>query len=86
MMQQVALNPTDVDRIRILEGVAGMVVPLPIGLNLWKVQNTYWELMQTTLPEYKYRAGKGDERAQMWLQHFVALGERLSFAVKHLQG
>jgi hypothetical protein len=86
MIEQVASNPADIDRIRILENVAGLIVPLPFGLNLWKVQNKYWEMMQAVLPEYKYRAGKGDEQAQAWMQHFVSLGERLGFDVKHLQG
>jgi alpha-amylase/alpha-mannosidase (GH57 family) len=85
MIEQVAANPADVERIRILEGVAGLMTPLPIGLNLWKVQNTYWEMMQAVLPEYKYRAGKGDENAQNWVRHFSALGDRLGFEVKHLQ-
>jgi hypothetical protein len=82
MIEQVAGNPGDIERIRILEGVAGIVVPLPMGLNLWKVQNTYWEMMQAVLPEYRYRAGKGDEKAQAWMEHFVSLGERLDFEVK----
>ena len=86
IIEEVAANPSDVERIGILEGVAGIMVPLPMGLNLWKVQNTYWEMMQAVLPEYRYRAGKGDEKAQAWLQHFISLGERLDFDVKHLRG
>jgi hypothetical protein len=85
IIHAVANNPSDIDRIRTIEALAAIVVPLPMGLNLWKVQNTYWEMMQAVLPEYRYRASKGDENAHQWLQHFIALGERLDFDVKNLR-
>lgn len=85
MLQEFAEHPTDVQRVRTLEGATEIVVPLPIGLNLWKVQNSYWEMMQTILPEFRFRAGKGDEEAHAWMQHFLGLGERLNFAVNKLR-
>ena len=39
-----------------LEEIASLMMPLPIGLNLADVQNTYWKLKQTVLPEYRRRA------------------------------
>jgi alpha-amylase/alpha-mannosidase (GH57 family) len=86
MIQQLAREPGDVERMQTLEHLAELVMPLPLGLNLWKVQNTYWEMLQRVLPEYRQRAQAGDPAAQLWLTQFLALGDRLSFAVKELRG
>jgi hypothetical protein len=83
-IEAVALDPSQVERMRILEQFAALVMPLPLGLNLWKVQNTYWELLQKTLPEFKARA-PGSEADQAWVEQFLSLGERLGFAVQHLR-
>ena len=50
MILKLAAHPDEIERIRTLEAVASLVVPIPMGLNLWKVQNTYWEMLQTVLP------------------------------------
>ncbi len=70
--------------MRALEALAELVMPLPLGLNLWKVQNTYWEMLQKTAPGFRQRAEAGDQPAQLWMTQFMALGERLNFAVKNL--
>jgi alpha-amylase/alpha-mannosidase (GH57 family) len=80
-----AEHPDDLERIQMLEQVTALVVPLPLGLNLWKVQNTYWKLMQDLLPAYMDRAEGGDEFARDWVRMFLALGQRLKFAVRHLE-
>jgi hypothetical protein len=67
-----------------LEGLAELVMPLPLGLNLWKVQNTWWELRKRVLPEFAARARAGDAAAEKWLAQFQALGVQLGFAVKSL--
>ncbi len=80
MIVQLKLNPNDPEQMRVLEQVAAAVMPLPLGLNLWKVQNTYWEMAQSLLPETRRRANEGDPGAQACLKEFVTLGERLGFA------
>lgn len=84
LMDELAAQPEDVGRIRLLEQIAAMVTPIPMGLNLWKVQNTYWEMMQRVLPQSQERASSGESSAQEWVQAFRSLGERLGFAVQHL--
>jgi alpha-amylase/alpha-mannosidase (GH57 family) len=39
---QLATRPDDLAILRNLEEVTAIVMPLPLGLNLWKVQNTYY--------------------------------------------
>jgi hypothetical protein len=49
------------------------------------VQNTYWHLKQTVLPEFQKRASSGDAAAQESLKELLALGEKLSFAPHALE-
>ncbi|HTL57480.1 MAG TPA: DUF3536 domain-containing protein [Candidatus Limnocylindrales bacterium] len=86
MIQALADDPAgEAGRMGALRSFAHLMMPLPLGLNLWKVQNTYWEMCQRTLPEFHQRAAGGDEQAQAWLENFFRLGETLGFAVNHLK-
>jgi len=84
-MRNLVKNAADIDSIRALRQLAELVMPLPLGLNLWKVQNTYWELLQKSFADFRERAVGGSEPAREWVLEFLALGERLGFAVKGLQ-
>jgi alpha-amylase/alpha-mannosidase (GH57 family) len=81
LMQSLVAKPEEVANVVALEKLAELVMPLPLGLNLWKVQNTYWELLQKTLPEFRQRAEAGEDAAQNWVRQFVTLGQRLGFAL-----
>jgi hypothetical protein len=81
LMEAISKDAQDVERIRLLHDFAELVNPLPMRLNLWKVQNIYWEMLHWLAPEYKNKAHAGDERSQRWLTEFLRLGEQLSFAV-----
>jgi alpha-amylase/alpha-mannosidase (GH57 family) len=85
LMDQVAQHPDEPERMRTLEKLGELVMPLPLHLNLWKVQNTYWEMLQTVAPGYRQRAEQGDEQAAAWLNDFATLGERLCFAIGQLR-
>ncbi|HEX4263619.1 MAG TPA: DUF3536 domain-containing protein [Verrucomicrobiae bacterium] len=85
LMQKIAEKPEDINLIKELEQIAALVAPLPIGLNLAEVQNTYWKLKQTALPEFQRRANAGDSAAQESLKELLALGEKLSFAPQALE-
>ena len=84
LIQDLASHPEDVERIGALDALARLVLPLPLNLNLWKVQNTYWEMLQNILPAQRERAASGDEQAQTWVQQFLALGQTLGFASERL--
>lgn len=85
MTQLLADHPDDIDQMRALQQFAQLVMPLPLGLNLWKVQNTYWEMAQNILPDFQQRANQREEAAQTWVTQFLALGDTLGFATKSLQ-
>jgi alpha-amylase/alpha-mannosidase (GH57 family) len=85
LMQSIAEKPEDVNQVKELEEITALITPLPIGLNLAEVQNTYWHLKQTVLPEFQKRASSGDAAAQESLKELLALGEKLSFAPHALE-
>jgi alpha-amylase/alpha-mannosidase (GH57 family) len=85
MMQELAANPDQDGRVSALAQLAELVRPLPLGLNLWKVQNIYWEMLQTALPGFRQRAAAGDEAAQAWVKYFINLGKSLNFASQQLE-
>jgi dimeric dUTPase (all-alpha-NTP-PPase superfamily) len=41
-------------------------------------------MLKTTIPEFRAKAAT-DESASEFIKHFLALGEQLSFAARHLQ-
>ncbi|HXS67725.1 MAG TPA: DUF3536 domain-containing protein, partial [Candidatus Polarisedimenticolia bacterium] len=85
LMQKIAEKPDDVNQVKELREIASLMMPLPIGLNLAEVQNTYWRLRQTVMPEFQQRANNGDAAAQESLKELLALGEKLSFAPQALE-
>ena len=54
---------------------------LPFEVNLWKVQNIFYEQLQTTYPDFRQRASRGQKDAQDWVESFMALGEKLAIHV-----
>jgi hypothetical protein len=72
-------SPTDLGLLKRLTDLIELVRTLPFDVNLWKVQNVYYQLLQTVYPVL--RAGNEDE-ARAWTAQFEQLGELLSFAVE----
>jgi hypothetical protein len=84
VIRSISGSPENVERIRQLRELAELVTPLPLDLNLWKVQNDYWEMLHWLAPEYKKRSDNGDDDARQWLCEFLQLGRHLGFAVEGL--
>lgn len=82
LARELAANPDDVEGLRVLEQLAGMVVSLPLNLNLSRVQNVYFEMFQSLAAGFRQRADNGDEAAKTWLEHFTGLGQWLGFSTK----
>jgi hypothetical protein len=85
LINHLAAEPTDLERISEVGKFADAVMPVDLGLNLWKVQDTYWELSQKVAPQMRQSAEAGDANAREWVNRFAALGERLGFAVQNLK-
>ena len=78
MMVRFASSPEDAALLQnLVDGVA-LVKSVPFAVNLWKVQNLFYEMMQATYPELQQKAGQGDQKAGEWTKQFASLGEQLS--------
>ena len=56
----------------------------PVQINLWRVQNIYYEVLQSLYSDVKEKADGGDEQARVWLAEFLHLGQRLSIDVDEM--
>jgi alpha-amylase/alpha-mannosidase (GH57 family) len=84
LMQELAERPHEVERIQSLQKFVETVMPVPLGLNLWRVQDIYWEMLQKVVPQFQ-RQAQEDDSAREWLNQFAALGDRLGFVTKQLR-
>ena len=51
-----------------------------VAVDLRKPQNDYYHLKKSIRPVIAASAGNGSSTANRWLQHFDALGEKLSIS------
>ena len=79
-MEMLRSKPDELATMAQLQELAETVRNLPLGLNLWKVQNLYWEMLQQVVPGFRDRGG--DSAANEWLNQFATLGEKLGFDVQ----
>jgi hypothetical protein len=80
MMEAAAAEPENEKLLVQIANLAGLVRTLPLNLNLWRVQDIYWDLIQCQHAEFKRRLDGGDETAKVWISCFQTLGEQLGFA------
>ncbi len=78
MMLRLREDPADLDLLAHLDAAVEVGNTLPFEVAFWKTQNIYWEMLQKVYPEYRFRAGHGDEEAKEWVRLFFSLGTRLS--------
>jgi alpha-amylase/alpha-mannosidase (GH57 family) len=85
MIGRFSEDPEKLELLENLEDLARVVVPLPVGLNLSKIQNCYIEMARHVAPRFAGRAATGETSAAKWLEHFLGLGGSLEFSVDHLR-
>jgi hypothetical protein len=71
----------DLSAIQRLETAVGLAQSLPFDVDLWKVQNIYWETMQSLYPEVAARAQLDGDEARAWVEHFTSIGEKLGVSM-----
>ena len=79
-MRKLAEDPDDALRLERVDRMAGLIGTVPFDINLWTVQNVYWDLMHSVLPDKREEAIDGDE-ARRWVERFEALGGKLGIVV-----
>ncbi len=81
LVDQLWADPDDGALVTQLDELVGVVLSLPFDVNLWSVQNNYYEFLQRIFPNVQAGAEKGDESYSDWLKAFRSLGEKLKVKV-----
>jgi alpha-amylase/alpha-mannosidase (GH57 family) len=72
-------QPDGLDELASIATAVSLVRTLPFEVDLWKTQNAYYRLSQTTYPELQNRS---DEAARFWIGQFRALGQKLNVSLE----
>lgn len=72
---------TELGLLEKLGAAVDLLGALPFQVNLWKIQNICYDLLQNVYPEFLKRGEKGDESAREWVDHFGVICEKLSIWV-----
>lgn len=81
LMLDFSKTPHDLVLLWQLTQTAATLHRLPFDVNLWKVQNIFYRMMNSLLNDYQSKAAQGDTDAQEWVRNFTTLGEHLDFRV-----
>lgn len=77
-----AWSPDNLMLLKKLKDVAGLLPALPFHVELWLVQNAFYEMLREVFPQVRARALEGEEDATEWCDNFSVLGERLRVLVR----
>ncbi len=80
LTERLIVNPT-VDLLQQLDSAASLIGALPFRVDLWKIQNSYYRLLENIYPNMQRQKEQGDRAAQAWLNAFKALGRKLAVKV-----
>jgi len=81
MAESLRADPTNIELLQELDSAVGMARSLPLEVNLAKIQNICYELLQNTYHDYRLKGEEGSKGANAWVDHFQALAEKLSLHV-----
>ncbi|HYR44904.1 MAG TPA: DUF3536 domain-containing protein, partial [Terriglobia bacterium] len=82
LSEQFLENSDNLELMKKLEAAAGVARSLPFDVNVWRSQNNYYQMLQKSYPSWLGRALADDPVAREWVEHFVALGSKLSVKVE----
>jgi len=80
LMERFLASPQDEAAFRRIESLSDLIQGHALPVDLWQVQNVYWDMRHSVYPGVSGRATKGDSAAKIWSQRFIALGDRFQFA------
>jgi alpha-amylase/alpha-mannosidase (GH57 family) len=81
MMAALAARPENIESVKNVLAAVRLARGLPFPVDLWKVQNLYWGMLQDVYPAFKAKAAGQERAAVEWLEAFTALGRQLSIRV-----
>ncbi len=81
MITRFVSTPEDTALMNDLVAATTLARSMPFAVDLWKVENFCYEMLQTTYPRFAQKAKEGDEIAREWTTQFLSLAEQLSIRV-----
>jgi alpha-amylase/alpha-mannosidase (GH57 family) len=78
LMKHLCRHPSNFGLLRKIRSLLDLIAELPFTVNLWKVENLYYELSRTVYPQL---AAKSDVQPE-WNEEFLKLGNRLRIRVE----
>ena len=79
--RQLLETPEDQALLETLESLATTARTLSFDIDVWQVQNIYFDLMKHTYPRFRVLAAVGDATASEWVNSFTRLGDQLAVSV-----
>jgi len=71
------LQPGDLELVRELDALAGLLPLFPFEVNLRTVQDIFYHILQEMFPVLQKKAKRRDKKAGQWTTLFTALGDKL---------
>ena len=81
LIDRVLSDTEDLSHLSTLVSAAALSGSLPFEVNLWHVQNVYYDMLHSIYSEFARRADQGDKLAREWTSAFLLLGEYLTIKV-----
>ncbi|MDP2931283.1 MAG: DUF3536 domain-containing protein, partial [Chloroflexota bacterium] len=79
-MARLVSTPDDLALLKSLVNTVTLVRSLPFEVNLWQVQNLYYQMLRTIYPGFQKKS-RGSPADRDWVTQFISLGEQLSIEV-----
>jgi hypothetical protein len=81
LAKRFAADPGHLGILQELEATTTLVSRLPFQVDVWRVQNICYEMLQTIYEEYQVRAQQGHQESRTWLRHFNIMAQNLTVKV-----
>jgi alpha-amylase/alpha-mannosidase (GH57 family) len=82
MAERLLQEPRNLDHIRRIEESMGLVTEMPFQVNLWKVENIAYAVLQSDYTACVEKAGQEDEVMREWVFSFRRLCDRLRIRIQ----
>jgi alpha-amylase/alpha-mannosidase (GH57 family) len=81
LTKRLSRDPENVALLQQLESALGLVPSLPFQVNLWKVQNLFFEVLQKAYSRFRENAEEGRGGAEEVVDHFRNISKSLSIRI-----
>ena len=80
LAERLASDPSE-NQLKKLDTAVSIIQILPFPVDLWKIQNSYYRLLENVYPKMQREKEQGDKAAETWLKDIRALGQKLAVKV-----